>query len=454
MENREYELLTVDEFINLVKAKKSTENIAVQKEFTVETKMLNEENRDILFVSNDGEMDRDRDFIKVNGWKFENFNKNPVFLWSHNSFNPPYNIAYGNVIRSYVKDEKLYQVVRFIDPHKKYPDMKLNEMPKEIQFADLLYKLYRDKNLNAVSVGFNPIDYEFSEKDNEGVIFKEQEMLELSGVPLPANPRAVQQRSFGTSKIHKQYVGIMRDMLKEERKILGEAREPDYEETETTSWQDVGKKMQDFIDGYYIQNPDAEPETEEEIPSTVADMPGPMKEWIARKTLLGDPDAEEFNDLVFFPVVNPKTDNLNEGGLKAVISGRGQSADIPENAYNSAEEVARSLLETEFEMEDQEDSGDMSISKNGTDHQILLGDDGYPLTQLLEEHKHMKQKIDSLTKKKKDGIEDMKYAELIKLEARVKERINKIEKEGEKEETNDEYIGALKFLTQGGKNGN
>ena len=139
--------------------------------------------------------------------------------------------------------------------------------------------------------------------------------------------------------------------------------------------------------------------------------------------------------------------------MKAVISGRGQSADIPENAYNSAEEVARSLLETEFEMEDQEDSGDMSISKNGTDHQILLGDDGYPLTQLLEEHKHMKQKIDSLTKKKGDDIEDMNYAELIKLEARVKERINKIEKEGDEKEPKSEYYDALKTLTQGGKNG-
>ena len=87
------------------------------------------------------------------------------------------------------------------------------------------------------------------------------------------------------------------------------------------------------------------------MPTRTQDMPQAMRNWIASHTLLGDPAADEVRDLIFFPVVNPSSGNLNAGALRAVLSGRGAQADIPDSALNSARSVASSLLEKEFSSE-------------------------------------------------------------------------------------------------------
>jgi len=127
--------------------------------------------------------------------------------------------------------------------------------------------------------------------------------------------------------------------------IRATARNPSYSGTETVSWADVDKTLEAFIDGYF-KNTDAE--RPEEGITGVGQMPSAMKQWIASKSLLGDAGADTFAELVFFPVVNPSTDKLNEGALRAVISGRGAQADIPDTAKESAQDKARSLLDKEF----------------------------------------------------------------------------------------------------------
>lgn len=68
-------------------------------------------------------------------------------------------------------------------------------------FADTVYGLYKDGFLNATSVGF--VGKEATVRDDEavkdlpewrrGVKFHAQELLELSAVPVPSNPTALQQ---------------------------------------------------------------------------------------------------------------------------------------------------------------------------------------------------------------------------------------------------------------------
>jgi len=127
--------------------------------------------------------------------------------------------------------------------------------------------------------------------------------------------------------------------------IRSTARDPAYSGTETISWADVDKTMAAYISGYYKHTGADKPD--EEVTSVGA-MPSEMKSWIASKSLLGDANAETFAELVFFPVVNPDTDKLNEGALRSVISGRGAQADIPDTAKESAQNKARSLLDKEF----------------------------------------------------------------------------------------------------------
>ena len=133
---------------------------------------------------------------------------------------------------------------------------------------------------------------------------------------------------------------------------LSEARTPSYDGTETSSWADVPKTLEHWTGELGI---DAE---------TVADMSQEEKQNIAEHTLLGDPEADSWQELSFFPVVNPANQNLNAGALRAVLSGRGESQEsVPESAENSAQERARSLLDEEFDSENME-HGDEEMSEN------------------------------------------------------------------------------------------
>jgi hypothetical protein len=67
-------------------------------------------------------------------------------------------------------------------------------MSRELSpFADSVFRMYQEKFLSAVSVGFIPKTYTFSsDKGREfGMDFKTQELLEYSCCPVPANPEAL-----------------------------------------------------------------------------------------------------------------------------------------------------------------------------------------------------------------------------------------------------------------------
>jgi hypothetical protein len=132
--------------------------------------------------------------------------------------------------------------------------------------------------------------------------------------------------------------------------VLSEARTPTYDGTETQSWADVSKDLEAWADALDV---DAD---------TVGEMTADEKATVAEHTLLGDADAETWQELSFFPVVNPNTGDLNRGALMAVLSGRGAQADIPEDTLSSARSVAERLLDDEF---DAENSGHMDeMSEN------------------------------------------------------------------------------------------
>ena len=134
---------------------------------------------------------------------------------------------------------------------------------------------------------------------------------------------------------------------------LSKARHPSYEGTEDTSWGDVTKTVEAYVKGY------EKAKSAKVDSSKVADLPQACKDWIASKTLLGDPKADNDRDLMMFPVVNPSTNKLNSGALHAVVSGRGSQANIPAAALDSARNVARDLLDKEFD----KGAKNMKISK-------------------------------------------------------------------------------------------
>lgn len=126
-----------------------------------------------LCIISSGTVDRQGDKLNPEGWDFKNFRKNPILLWSHNAGSGERRPPIGKVEDLYVKDEKVYFTPVF--------DL-------EDKFAKEIYRKYKNKYLNAFSVGFLPLEWTETET---GYNFEKQEALEFSAVNVPANPEAL-----------------------------------------------------------------------------------------------------------------------------------------------------------------------------------------------------------------------------------------------------------------------
>jgi hypothetical protein len=127
--------------------------------------------------------------------------------------------------------------------------------------------------------------------------------------------------------------------------VRNAARTPNYDGTSSGDW-----NAPDFsacVAGYYKHHTDVS-EPDDGV-NTVDEAPQAMKNWIASLSLLGNSGAETFEHLMYFPVVNPDTMELNENALRAVIGGRGAQAAIPDSTRNSARRKAYRLLNEEFD---------------------------------------------------------------------------------------------------------
>lgn len=127
----------------------------------------------ILFTASTEDYVRDGMAVSHDAWDLTNFKRNPLFLWAHDYWGdrPPI----GKVDARIDKDAKaLMALVTFdlSDP-----------------FAADIHRKYREGFLNAVSVGFNII-----EMDEPSRKVTKAELLELSGVPVPADPKALAER--------------------------------------------------------------------------------------------------------------------------------------------------------------------------------------------------------------------------------------------------------------------
>jgi Escherichia/Staphylococcus phage prohead protease len=149
--------------------------------FPAKIRSLNEKTRTITFVASTEAVDRYGDIIRVAGWKFANYLKNPVFLWGHRSGDPPI----GKTIKIWTENNPpaLVQEVQFATAEI-YP------------WADTIFKLYKSGYLRATSVGFLPLSDpkpRIDQKTGErlGEEYTDQELLELSAVSVPANPEAL-----------------------------------------------------------------------------------------------------------------------------------------------------------------------------------------------------------------------------------------------------------------------
>jgi HK97 family phage prohead protease len=134
----------------------------------------------IEFVCSEESDDRAGDLVHADGWDLAAFKRNPVLPWSHD-----YRVApIGRWQKVHVEGKQLLGLATF---------------DRNDPFAAQIEAKYRAKFLNAVSVGFRPIEFAEREERKDanpfrrGYEFKRQELLEISAVSVPMHPRALRK---------------------------------------------------------------------------------------------------------------------------------------------------------------------------------------------------------------------------------------------------------------------
>jgi HK97 family phage prohead protease len=127
------------------------------------------------FIASDGSIDRMGDVIAPQGWQLSAFRKNPVVLFAHDSASLPC----GRAVDVGIEGNKLVASIRFA----------------QTAMGRTVAGMIGGGFLRAESVGFKPVKFAFAKSASRqgGIDFAEQELLEISIVPIPANPNALLQ---------------------------------------------------------------------------------------------------------------------------------------------------------------------------------------------------------------------------------------------------------------------
>lgn len=181
------------------------------------------ENRTMSFVISNEDLDRDGDIIMQSGWDLTAFKANPVFMAIHDRSRFPI----GKFLDIEVKDNTLVGTVKFADEG-------------IYDVADLAWDLYQQDIMKAVSVGFRPVppwDDNVTENDSGGFTYSKQELLEVSAVPVPANPKAL--------AISKGYKNNTAEMLIKLSEQPDKAEQDEVNaETEEANVEDINKVIE------------------------------------------------------------------------------------------------------------------------------------------------------------------------------------------------------------------
>lgn len=198
-------------------------------------------------VASDETVDRDGDIIRAKGWDLKNFKKNPIILYAHQYDSLPV----AKAEKTWVEGDKLKSQFTFA-PH---------------QDAQDIYALYKGGFLNAFSVGFIPVKWNDIPSEDDTKFypsreFVKQELLEISCVPVPSNPAALQNAM--SKGLH------VPDELQRISETYFEAKEDLEEETAHVPTQE---ELEDIFD----KEPEEPEATEEDAPPAEPEGDEPEK---------------------------------------------------------------------------------------------------------------------------------------------------------------------------------
>lgn len=195
--------LSVDE------GSKRREGEPVRRAFgiTIKSGSLDEKKRSVRVIASTAAIDS-YDEIVEQSWQLERYRANPVVLYGHNRVgflglggDPEKTLPVGYASDVAVVNGQLEATLNFVDEA-------ANPMAVKV------WEQFKQGGLRAVSVGFYPNTVREEKRDDKDIyVLADNELFEISAVPLPANPEAValsaersNERAWFRERAHPQQI--------------------------------------------------------------------------------------------------------------------------------------------------------------------------------------------------------------------------------------------------------
>ena len=176
-----------------------TGKTGLREQMKCQVRAVEGDTHELDFIASDETLDRYDEVVKLDGWDLKNYLANPVVLDSHN---------YGSVAAILGKSTS----VSIAD----------GKMRNRVKFAidnplgAIAYKMAKAGFINSESVGFIPTEWKNGVGQNEPRrTFLKQELLEISLVPVPANPGATIEASLKSGAVQRGDVKELYAFLKQ-----------------------------------------------------------------------------------------------------------------------------------------------------------------------------------------------------------------------------------------------
>lgn len=159
------------------------------------------EDSPMRFICSSEVIDRADDIV-YQEWDVADYMRNPVFLWAHDYKHPP--VGRCDVLQVMAIEEALAEVGAAMKPEDFGLAPGAKVLVKDVvfdendAFAEMIRMKYVRGFMNAVSVGFEPLEYD---TEDGGGRFIRNNLLETSAVPIPMNPTAIGVRGAASSPV-------------------------------------------------------------------------------------------------------------------------------------------------------------------------------------------------------------------------------------------------------------
>lgn len=231
-----------------MKLKLSDSGIIVVKGVSTIKASAGEEEGVIDFIASTNSVDRDGDIVRQDGIFLDYYKQNPVFLWAHNSWEPPI----GRSIESKMNDEGNFQIKVLFD--------------LDDPFAHKIYRKYSKNFLKMVSIGFLP--HELEERETGyGFVFTKTEIMEVSAVPVGSNRGALaiergQDAAHTKSKDFGQWLKENNHVIIKSHPVSAQIKSPDAPATSEDTLEAPDEEPQKSQDSQEATETDSKTPTE------------------------------------------------------------------------------------------------------------------------------------------------------------------------------------------------